>query len=87
MLGSHFAVTLSLTDGPLESVEPEVVVGSLIRLGEAWKRSVTRFLASFGPGLTASEAKGQCGGLAGEVDAHKRHDELVKGDFPVVDEL
>ena len=42
VLGSLFAVVVSLTDGPVKPVEPEVVVGGLIRLGEAWKLSVTR---------------------------------------------
>lgn len=42
MLGSLFAVVVSLMDGPVKPVEPEVVVGGLIRLGEAWKLSVTR---------------------------------------------
>lgn len=35
MLGSLFAVVVSLTDGSVKPVEPEVIVGGLIRLGEA----------------------------------------------------
>lgn len=42
MLGSLFAVVVSLTNSPVKPVEPEVVVGGLICLGEAWKLSVTR---------------------------------------------
>ena len=49
MLGSHFAVVFSLTDGPVEPVEPEVVVGGLVRLGEAWKLLVTQSLRAWGP--------------------------------------
>ena len=92
MLGSLFAVVVSLTDGSVKPVEPEVVVGGLICLSETWKLSVTRSPVRLEspphpPGLTAGETESQRGGLAGEVNTHKRHDELMEADLPVIDQL
>lgn len=42
MLGFLFAVVISLTDGSLEPIKPEVVIGSLVCLGETWDLLVTR---------------------------------------------
>jgi hypothetical protein len=86
LLGPLFAVVFCLADGPLKSIEPEVVIGSLICLGETWGLSVTEVQASSHQ-LTASKTEGQCCGLAREVDAHERNDELVEVDFAVVDKL
>lgn len=49
MPGALYAVVIRLADGSVEPVEPEVVVGGLVRLGEAWELSVTRFHGVFDP--------------------------------------
>lgn len=64
MLWFLFAVVVSLTDVSFKSVEPEVVVGGLVRFGEAWKESVIN--ATYQAcmiGLTTGETEGQRGGL------------------------
>lgn len=64
MLWFLFAVVVSLTDVSFKSVEPEVVVGGLVRFGEAWKESaINAIYQAYMFGLTIGETEGQRSGL------------------------
>ena len=91
VLRSLFTVVVSLTNSPVKRANPEVIVGGLICLGKAWKLLVTRpqraWSLPLSHGLTAGKTESQRGGLAGEENTHKRHDELIEADFPIIDQL